>query len=256
MNLVLSQTVIRQDKEGRYSLNDLHRAAIASGLPVERKNPAEFLRTDMAQNFVESLEKFDETTTEKSVVPFTVKNGGKNHGTYAVRLLALRYCGWLSSDFEVMVYKTFDKFASDDNKRKFIRENARSGHRDMTDALKSSIESSGRTPQGIDYAIENDMINQVALRMKTRQYRQEKNLKDSDQTRDHESKFEIYAVNELQKLDTSLIKIGFSLDQRRETLEKHYEELRIKSVGMDFDEIERIKREREAKMEARLMAVL
>ena len=77
MNLVMFETSIRQDKEGRYCLNDLHKAAIVSGLDVARKNPAEFFRTDMANNFVESVNKAGITTTGKHVVPFTVTNGGK-----------------------------------------------------------------------------------------------------------------------------------------------------------------------------------
>ena len=80
MNIVMFETTIRQDKEGRYCLNDLHKAAIASGLDVERKNPAEFFRTDMAKNFVESVKKAGITTTENHVAPFTVTNGDKKLG--------------------------------------------------------------------------------------------------------------------------------------------------------------------------------
>lgn len=65
------------------------------------KNPSDFLRTDMAKNFIGSLEKMKDTDTGNPVTPYTSVKGGKCQGTYAVRLLAQRYCGWLSSDFEV-----------------------------------------------------------------------------------------------------------------------------------------------------------
>ena len=135
------ETTIRQDKEGRYSLNDLHKAAIVSGLDVARKNPAEFFRTDMAKNFVESLEKINGELNGESRLAYTISKGGKNPGTYAVRLLAQRYCGWLSSDFEVIVYSTFDKFNMSEQVRIAERQAARLEFPDMTIINESDLYS-------------------------------------------------------------------------------------------------------------------
>ena len=83
MNLVIETGVVRKDKEGRYSLNDLHKAALAAGHDVERKNPANFLRNDFAK-VVEKKEVSQNGSLNSAV---SVVNGG----TYAVRLVAQRY---------------------------------------------------------------------------------------------------------------------------------------------------------------------
>ena len=92
MNLVIETGVVRKDKEGRYSLNDLHKAALAAGHDVERKNPANFLRNDFAKDFIKVVEKKEVSQNGSLNSAVSVVNGG----TYAVRLVAQRYCGWLS----------------------------------------------------------------------------------------------------------------------------------------------------------------
>ena len=104
MNLVMFETAIRQDKDGRYCLNDLHKAAIASGLPVARKNPAEFFRTDMANNFVESVKKI---TGELTVI-LRVNNGGKNPGTYTCKELLFAYALWIDNRIFLKIIKAID----------------------------------------------------------------------------------------------------------------------------------------------------
>jgi len=41
--LIISDVSIRQDTEGRFCLNDLHKAAILSGVNKRTKEPAKFL---------------------------------------------------------------------------------------------------------------------------------------------------------------------------------------------------------------------
>ena len=57
MNISLNDQNIAMDKFGRYRLNDLHKAALNAGLDVVNKTPSEFLRTQMAQAFVDVIEK-------------------------------------------------------------------------------------------------------------------------------------------------------------------------------------------------------
>ena len=218
MNLIMLETTIRQDKEGRYCLNDLHKVAIASGLKVERKNPAEFLRNDKAQNFIESLMKAEEPTTENPVLPFTVKNGGKNPGTYAVRLLAQRYCGWLSSDFEVIVYKTFDGFTQAEHLRQSTRLEARLDFSAMTAAIKYSHEESGEEAKWWHYANECDMINRLAIGMTAKDYRLENNIKDHEAIRDFLTYFQIRDLLFLQQSNTTMIYQGLSFEDRKKNL--------------------------------------
>ena len=224
MNLVMLETTIRQDKEGRYCLNDLHKAAIASGLDVERKNPSDFFRTDMAKNFTASLQKVDETTHN----PVVTKEG-RNGGTYAVRLLAQRYCGWLSSDFEVAVYSLIDKHMHEEYQRKAIRENAREGYKDLSKALK---EYKGEKIKWYHYANEADMINLIVLGCTAKDFRKTHNLKDNELLRDHLNKFQIETIEQLQRMDEQLINLDFNLKQRKEYLEKRFADLSKKLLKL------------------------
>lgn len=229
MNLVMFETTIRQDKEGRYCLNDLHKAAIVSGLDVARKNPSDFFRTELANKFIKSLLKATDTSTGNPVVPYTSVNGGKNPGTYAVRLVAQRYCGWLSSDFEVIVYSTFDKHSYEELQRKAIRENAREGYKDLSKALK---EYKGDKIKWYHYANEADMINLIVLGCTAKDFRKTHNIKESELLRDYLNKFQIETIEQLQRMDEQLINLDFNLKQRKECLEKRFADLSKKLLKL------------------------
>lgn len=235
MNLTMFEITIRQDKEARYCLNDLHKAAIASGLPVERKNPAEFFRTDMAKNFVESLKKLENSTTENPVVPFTVTNGGKNPGTYAVRLLAQRYCGWLSSDFEVIVYSTFDKFNMSEQIRNAERQAARLEFPDMTQALLEHRTELGKQTTFFHYSNECDLINKIVTGYTAKKLREKLEIDDSEALRDYLTESQISAIHYLQRTNTVLIEEGYSFDDRKRKLNERFEKKFAAKIKVEFD---------------------
>ncbi|NTX07027.1 KilA-N domain-containing protein [Myxococcus sp. CA040A] len=93
--------VVRQDTHGRYSLNDLHRAA---GLE-DRHQPAYFLRNDGVRALIEEVQ-----SANLQTAPVEAVNGGPNRGTYACRTVALRYAAWISAPFEFKVYKVLEDY--------------------------------------------------------------------------------------------------------------------------------------------------
>lgn len=98
---------IRTDAQGRFCLNDLHKA---SG--NERKNePSLFLGNKQTQALVQEL-----ITTGNPVVqeiqPVNVINGGNNRGTYVVKELVYSYAMWISPSFNLKVIRTFDVVAT------------------------------------------------------------------------------------------------------------------------------------------------
>ena len=107
--ITLFETTIRQDKNGRYCLNDLHKAAMAKGYSTKGQKPSEFLRNDGVKEFVKELDL--EAGNHASIK--TVKGRGIT-GTYATELVSLRYAGWISAKVEVEVYKTFQKVIHND----------------------------------------------------------------------------------------------------------------------------------------------
>lgn len=98
---------IRTDAQGRFCLNDLHKA---SG--NERKNePSLFLSNKQTQELVQEL-----ITTGNPVVqknhPVSVINGGNDRGTYVVKELVYSYAMWISAAFNLKVIRTFDAVAT------------------------------------------------------------------------------------------------------------------------------------------------
>lgn len=230
MNLVCFNIQIRIDKEGRYCLNDLHKAAIASGLSVERKNPSDFFRTDMAKNFIGSLQKVDETTHEP-----VVSKEGRNGGTYAVRLLAQRYCGWLSSDFEVVVYSTFDQFILSEQVRIAERQAARLEFPDMTQALLEHRTELRKQTKFFHYSNECDLINKIVTGYTAKKLREKLEIDDSEALRDYLTESQISAIHYLQRTNTVLIEEGYSFDDRKQKLTERFEKKFAAKIKVEFD---------------------
>lgn len=95
---VIAGVIITTDEQGRYNLNALHKA---SGLG-NNKAPAQWLRTQTAQELVHEL-----TDMQKCTSPINTIKGGINQGTFAHELLAVSYAGWISPKYQLMVNQVF-----------------------------------------------------------------------------------------------------------------------------------------------------
>ena len=84
--LELFGTTVHFDKDGRYSLNDIHKAAMHRGYANESHRPGNFLRNDGVKEFVNSLGKYaDHARTTK----------GRYGKTYATEPVMLEYVLWM-----------------------------------------------------------------------------------------------------------------------------------------------------------------
>ena len=99
--LILEDTYVRQDEQGRFSLNDLHQAAGGE----EHHKPSRFTRTDTFTDLVEALR------PEMASDPVVAVSTGKP-GTYVARELVYAYAMWISPAFHLQVIRTFDALAT------------------------------------------------------------------------------------------------------------------------------------------------
>ena len=99
--LILEDTYVRQDEQGRFSLNDLHQAAGGE----EHHKPSRFTRTDTFTALVEALR------PEMASDPVVAVSTGKP-GTYVARELVYAYAMWISPAFHLQVIRTFDALAT------------------------------------------------------------------------------------------------------------------------------------------------
>jgi len=94
---------IRQDNEGRYCLNDLHKAA--GGLSTHQ--PSNFLRLFSTIALIEEIDRSSEMRNAILVV-----QGGMSQGTYVCKELVYAYAMWISASFHLKVIRTFDAVVS------------------------------------------------------------------------------------------------------------------------------------------------
>lgn len=68
--------------------------------PEKRIN--NFLRNQQTKDFIRVLE------SDTLISATIIKQGGTEQGTWMHKLLAYKFAAWLSAEFELFVYKTFD----------------------------------------------------------------------------------------------------------------------------------------------------
>ncbi|QMV33004.1 hypothetical protein 3Fb_00001 [Ralstonia phage Eline] len=98
--LVIEAVAVRRDDQGRYCLNDLHRAAGGE----KRHQPSDFLRTQQASDLVAELT----VPGIPGTPPVETLRGGISQGTFVVKELVYAYAMWISAAFHLKVIRTFD----------------------------------------------------------------------------------------------------------------------------------------------------
>lgn len=94
-------TNIRKDAEGRFSLNDLHKAAMAKGHATESQRPGNFLKTDILKVFIKTL-------NSKTTIQCVKKNTGATGSSFACAEVFIKYAQWLSPKIGVEVSNLFN----------------------------------------------------------------------------------------------------------------------------------------------------
>ncbi len=98
--VVLDNVEIRKDSEGRYCLNDLHKASGGAG----KDKPANFLRREETIGLI----KFLESEKLNGVLPVNAE-AGRYGGTYVCKQLVYTYAMWISPAFHLKVVEFFDR---------------------------------------------------------------------------------------------------------------------------------------------------
>jgi hypothetical protein len=95
--LIVAETPIMQDAQGRYSLNTLHHASQTG----PEKRPSEWLRRKTTKALITEL------ASQSVDLRLDVVKGGDGPGTYAHELLAISYAGWISPACQLKVNQAF-----------------------------------------------------------------------------------------------------------------------------------------------------
>ncbi|WP_347455713.1 KilA-N domain-containing protein [Acinetobacter thermotolerans] len=105
--LVIGEFAIRQDEDGRYCLNDLHKASGA----LSKHKPSFWLRNVQTQDLISELQNSNSqfSAIEKPVNVLRGNfSGGIKQGTYVVKELVYAYAMWVSAKFHLTVIRAYD----------------------------------------------------------------------------------------------------------------------------------------------------
>ncbi|WP_254276861.1 KilA-N domain-containing protein [Halomonas sp. 3H] len=215
---------IRRDEHGRYNLNDLHNAAMASGKATKSQRPGAFLQSGNVQAFLSAL---SDATKIASVV--TIR-GGKGQGTYGVELVCTRYAAWIDPMFEVEVYMAFQtarqaQLESARHEAWFVaaRQRARLEAPFLADALKEARKAEGKETKPYVFSNEHDLINRIVLGCSAKKCREQHGLLPGASIRDHIKPDEVEAIAYLQHIDAGLVAAGLSFKERQGRLAEIYQ---------------------------------
>lgn len=103
--LVIGDFSIRQDEDGRYCLNDLHKA---SGYD-KKHQPAYFIRNQQTKDLIgEIVNSANLQSLENNQIEPVKKMEGVKGGTYVVKELVYSYAMWISAKFHLQVIRAYD----------------------------------------------------------------------------------------------------------------------------------------------------
>lgn len=103
--LIIGTNAIRQDSEGRYCLNDLHRASGGEN----RHRPSLWAENYQTRALVVELE------AEAGIPALVSIHGGLASGTFVCKELVYAYAMWISPAFQLRVIRAFDNLQSGAN---------------------------------------------------------------------------------------------------------------------------------------------
>lgn len=107
-SLTISDVQIKQDAQGRYCLNDLHKAAGGE----KRHQPSRWLIIQQTIELIEELKSTPRIQGVEQNQPVDVINGGVNRGTYADKELVYAYATWISAKFFLRVIRAYDSLVT------------------------------------------------------------------------------------------------------------------------------------------------
>lgn len=100
-SLAIAGITIKQDQDGRFCLNDFHKAA--GGEP--KSQPSFFMRRQETSELIGELEQ----SADSQIAPAITQRGGSTPGTYVCKELVYAYAMWVSPKFHLHVIRTYDQ---------------------------------------------------------------------------------------------------------------------------------------------------
>lgn len=234
--LTLTKITIRQDAEGRYCLNDLHKASGSE----QRHQPRYWLENLQTQELVQELSDSGNPLSLNNS-PIEVIKGGKNQGTFVVKELVYAYAMWISPRFHLQVIRAYDELVAKKvtlASKLPVRHDARVEYKPMQEALRQSREELGKETKHFHYSNEADMLNRIVLGMTSKQYKEHHSLLEGKSLRDSLTSLELAAFADLERANKTFIDLGYSFEDRKEQLKTLFNRKHLKALTEEVHRLE------------------
>lgn len=234
--LTLTTITIRQDAEGRYCLNDLHKASGGE----EKNKPKFWLENKQTQELVQELSEGGNPPSVNNQ-PISVIRGGKNQGTFVVKELVYAYAMWTSPRFHLQVIRAYDELVAQKvtaASKLVVRHDARVEYKPMQEALRQSRDELGKETKHFHYSNEADMLNRIVLGMTSKQYREHHQLLEGRSIRDILTVTELAAFADLERANKTFIDLGYSFEERKEQLKTLFNRKHLKALTEEVHRLE------------------
>lgn len=96
MELMIAGAKVRMDKDGHFSLNDLHKAAGGE----KRHGPSYWMANEQTRALIAEL--------QTTGIPVVNLAQGRNGGTWVCKELVYAYAMWIDAAFNIRVIRAFD----------------------------------------------------------------------------------------------------------------------------------------------------
>lgn len=226
--LTLTTITIRQDAEGRYCLNDLHKASGGE----EKNKPKFWLENKQTQELVQELTEGGNPPSVNNQ-PISVIRGGKNQGTFVAKELVYAYAMWISPRFHLQVIRAYDELVNQKvtlASKLPVRHDARVEYKPMQEALRQSRDELGKETKHFHYSNEADMLNRIILGMTSKQYREHHQLLEGRSIRDILTVTELAAFADLERANKTFLDMGYSFEERKEKLSHLFNRKHLKAL--------------------------
>ena len=143
---------------------------------------------------------------------------GRYGGTYAHKDIAFKFASWISVEFELYLYKEFQRLKEEEQKQlgwSAKRELAKLNYRIHTDAIKQNLipPELDRRKASIVYASEADVLNVAMFGMTAQEWR-EANPDKKGNIRDYANINELICLSNLESLNAVFINDGIPQGER------------------------------------------
>lgn len=163
-----------------------------------------------------------------------ITSGGRTGGTFAHSDIALNFCYWLSPKFQIYLLKEFQRLKADEQLRLGdpfnIKRHLTSGNYSLlVSAILSQTDERLLThPQPyksrLPLASESDMLNKIVFGNTAKEWRLQNTDKPTDRNqRDYASVLDLTILNNLEFLDSMLLRWEVEKSERKTILQEAYD---------------------------------